>query len=316
MTFPFPSICPGNSKPGPFSFANQVNVAVNTLCYSNVITPTGYDSPALVTPAGCEYSINGGAWTSLSTFIAPGQTIQLRATAAAAWGTARSVSISIDTTLTTWTITTGSVSGGAWDTGWTAGSWTVYTPQFFNWFRVQLWGPGGGGGGAPGSNINSARAGSGSGGGVAQFAGGPYATGGGGGTGGYPSHYGDGDIWYGYFVSGAPGENGAHGYGAGGDGASTGGGAAGGAGGVSQAVQAYNVNINQYYYFGGGAGGRGGNGGYCVKTYSWGQISPSTGYSAYIQGPGGGGGGTTGGPGNPGVNGAGGGYGRIYIDWG
>lgn len=304
--FPFPIIAPGNSKPNAFSFTNVANAGKSTLYTSNTITPTGYDSPALVSISGGEYSINGGTWTSLSTYIKPGQTITVRATSSSSWGTAFNVSISIDTTITTWTITTGPVSAGAWDTGWTAGSWTVYTPQFFNWYRVQLWAPGGGGGGNGGLD-NSAYGTPGTAGGAggnAQFAGGPYALGGGGGGGGGAAvmfNNGSG-VW------GADGSVGtAGGYGNG-DGGTTGGGAAGGAGGRSPKNPSYPSP---------GYGGNGGAGGYCIKTYYWGQIAPNTGFSAYVQGPGGGGaGGMQPSFGYRYPSGSGGGYGRIYIDWG
>lgn len=292
--FPFPFTCPGNSKPAPFAFNNVANVAVNQLCYSNVITPTGYDSRALVTSVGCEYSINGGAWTSLSTFISPGQTIQIRATASGNWSTDRSVSISIDTTSTTWNILTGPVSGGAWDTGWTVGEWDIWTPTFFNWFRVQLWAPGGGGGGGGGTGNPSGNGGNGAGGAHAQFAFSVTAYGGGGGGGGG-----------GYNAGAFQGSTGAAGTAVNGDNNVTGGGAPGGSGGSGGPDD----------WTRGGNGGHGGAGGYTIKTYYWGQIAPNNPFNVGVFGPGGGGpGGSS--PYFVGGNGGTGGYGRCYVDWG
>ncbi|WP_155413316.1 hypothetical protein [Rhodopseudomonas palustris] len=297
MTFPFPSICPGNSKPLPFAFSNAANVTINSMVTSNTITPIGYDSPALVVPTGCEYSINGGAWTSLATFIQPGQTITIRATAPAAWSSSRQVSISIDTTATTWTITTGSVSGGAWDTGWTAGEWDIWTPTFFNWFRVQLWAPGGGGGGGGGTGNPSGNGGNGAAGAHAQFAYSVTAYGGGGGGGGG-----------GWNAGGFAGGAGSPGTAVNGDNNVTGGGAPGGGGGSGG-------NGAPGSFTRGGDGGTGGAGGYTIKTYYWAQIAASSPYHVAVFGPGGGGpGGSS--PYLVGGNGGTGGYGRCYIDWG
>lgn len=316
MTFPFPSICPGNSKPLPFAFTSVANVAVNSLLTSNTITPTGYDTPALVVATGCEYSINGGAWTSLATYISPGQSIQIRATAPSAWSSSRTVSLAIDVVSATWTITTGAVTAGVWDTGWTTGSWSFTTPKAFNWLRIQLWGPGGGGGGGgggvnysgPGYPPAAGNGGGGSSGGIAQFNNGPYVTGGGGGGGGR-----------GYDVLGTNGygtyaSNGGAGGWSGGDSGQNGGGAGGGGGGAGNATW---VDF-MHTYLGAQNGGGGGAGGYLIKTYSWGAIGAAAACPVVIQGPGGGGGGGPpsswgGGYGSPGGSG---GYGRCYIDWG
>ncbi|CCD94686.1 hypothetical protein BRAO375_3660080 [Bradyrhizobium sp. ORS 375] len=311
MTFPFASICPGNSKPAPFAFANVANAIKGQLYASNTITPTGYDSPALVSASGCEYSINGGAWTTLSTFIYPGQNIAIRAYASSSWQTSVTAGLSIDTTATTWTITTAAVTAGAWDSGWTTGSWNVSTPSVFNWFRVQMWAPGGGGGGGGGGAYGTlgSPGGSGGSGGVAQFAGGPYAAGGGGGGGGGGA---SGSFAYGSVYDGSPGAAGGHGNGYGGDTNTFAGGAGGGAGGGGGSGTAMGGGGGPGSApRNGGAGGTGGTGGYILKTYAWGQIAAATAYSVVIQGPGGGGApGGNGGWGNVGA------YGRCYIDWG
>lgn len=283
--------------PSPFSFTNTANVGKAALVTSNTITPIGYDSIAEVSCTnGAQVSVGGGAWTSLITYISPGQTIAVRMTAANAWATPKSTTVSIGGRSTTWTVTTGTASAGVWDTGWTYGSWNVATPAFFNWFRVQLWAPAGGGGGGAGGNNGSISPGgngsTGAGAGIARFNNGPYASGGGGGGGG-------GNL-------GATGSGGAHGAGVGGDTNTYAGGAAGGGGGAGGAGANY-----------GGNGGPGGYGGYMLKTYLWGQITPSALCPVLLQTPGGGGAGGPGGGGaGSGSPGAGGGYGRAYIDWG
>ncbi len=295
--FPFPSICPGNSKPAPFAFNNVANVQVNQLCYSNTIVPTGYDSEALVVPSGCEHSIAGRAWSGAPAMIAPGESITIRAYAAGAWSTTRWVSLSIDTTSTDWAMTTGAVSGGAWDTGWTVGEWDIWTPAFFNFFRIQLWAPGGGGGGGGGTGNPSGNGGNGGGGAHAQFAYHVTAYGGGGGGGG-------GGWNAGAFQGGAGGPGTA----VNGDNNVTGGGAPGGGGGSGGSGPPGTFTR-------GGDGGPGGAGGYTIKTYYWGQIAPSSPFHVGVFGPGGGGpGGSS--PYLVGGNGGTGGYGRAYADWG
>lgn len=313
MTFPFPAFIPGQSMPAAFSFIDQNSIAINAVTVSNTITPVGYDMPAEVSVTnGAEYSVSGGAWTSLVGTISPGQTIQVRMAAASTWSTARSTVVTIGGRSTTWTLTTGAAQSGAWDTGWTTGSWTFTTPVFFNWLRVQLWGPGGGGGGGGGghgtpylANTSAASGGNGGSGGYAQFAGGPYVDGGGYGSGGGGGWYGNSELNLG---PGGDGGTSYHGTGHGGDTNTYAGGAGGGAGG-SGGSGGYGMN--------GGRGGDGGLGGYLLKTYTWGQIAPSTGFAVYVQAPGGAGSpGAPYGSGSDGNWGAGGSYGRAYIDWG
>ena len=133
MTFPFASFCPSNSMPDPFSFTDAVNVVKNTVTTSDTITPTGYDSIAEVSATnGAQVSISGGAWTSLITYMSPGDTIAVRMTSANAWSTQTSTDVTIGGRTSTWHVTTATASTGSWDSGWTTGTWSVSTPQFFN----------------------------------------------------------------------------------------------------------------------------------------------------------------------------------------
>ncbi|PYF05043.1 hypothetical protein BJ122_102269 [Rhodopseudomonas faecalis] len=282
--------------PAPFSFANVVNAPKSATVMSGAIAPIGYDTPAEVAVVGGQVRINGGAWTSLVTYIAPGETIELKLTTPNAWATQASATVTIGGRSSTWSVTTGTASSGNWDSGWKSGTWNISTPQFFSWFRVQLWGPGAGGGGGGGIGAGCTSGGAGTSAGIARFNGGPYATGGGYGTGGQwaiPSA-----------PRGANGTTSGVGTGVGGDTNTSGGGAlggGGGAGGVWGSVV-------------GGTGGTGGNGGYCSKTYYWGEIAALLSCLVELGAPG------VGGPGGSGyiagASGAGGGYGRCYIDWG
>jgi PKD repeat protein len=67
--------------PDAFAFATQTGVELNTVIESNVITPAGYNTAvAVVAGPGASYRIDGGAWTTASGTINPGQTLQTRHT--------------------------------------------------------------------------------------------------------------------------------------------------------------------------------------------------------------------------------------------
>jgi hypothetical protein len=70
-----------DGTPDAFSFATQTGVELNTVIESNVITPAGYNTAvAVVAGPGASYRIDGGAWTTASGTINPGQTLQTRHT--------------------------------------------------------------------------------------------------------------------------------------------------------------------------------------------------------------------------------------------
>ena len=85
-----------DSVPDQFTFAAQGGVALSNPVNSNVITPTGYNSPATISvSAGGSYSVNGGPYQTVTTTISPGQTVSLRQTSSNAFGTTTSVTLSI-----------------------------------------------------------------------------------------------------------------------------------------------------------------------------------------------------------------------------
>jgi PKD repeat protein len=74
-----------DSTPNAFSFGRRNGVAAGSVVVSRAVTPAGYDTPAPIVPVnGLEYSINGGAFTSARGLLQPGQSLQVRHTAAAA----------------------------------------------------------------------------------------------------------------------------------------------------------------------------------------------------------------------------------------
>ncbi|MEP2651072.1 MAG: hypothetical protein ABJH06_03675 [Paraglaciecola sp.] len=67
-----------DTTPNNFTFTEKIDVEVNTLIESDIVTITGIDSPADISIVGGEYSIDGAAFISSSATISPEQTIQLR----------------------------------------------------------------------------------------------------------------------------------------------------------------------------------------------------------------------------------------------
>jgi hypothetical protein len=69
--------------PDAFTFVTQTGVEPATEILSNVITPAGYNTAiAVVAGPGASYRIDGGAWTTASGTINPGQTLQAKHTSA------------------------------------------------------------------------------------------------------------------------------------------------------------------------------------------------------------------------------------------
>lgn len=97
-----------NAIPSPFSFTPLVNVDPSSVQVSNSITVSGTDVPAPISvSAGGEYSINGGAFTSVAGVVSPGAQVQVQLTAAAGYSTSDSTSLTIGGVASTFTVTTG-----------------------------------------------------------------------------------------------------------------------------------------------------------------------------------------------------------------
>lgn len=65
--------------PDPYSFTAVIDAELSTMYESDVVTPVGYNIPIDITiPAGSEYRLNGGSWTSDDGTMNPGDTLQVR----------------------------------------------------------------------------------------------------------------------------------------------------------------------------------------------------------------------------------------------
>lgn len=107
---------PGSSASA-FGFTDQTGVTVSSTITSNVVQITGqpYEAAASASGTGSQVRVcadSGCAsvvrdWRSAA-FITSGQYLQVRATSAATQATARAITVSVGSTTTTWTTTTGS----------------------------------------------------------------------------------------------------------------------------------------------------------------------------------------------------------------
>ena len=96
-----------DGTPTGVSFTDQLNTIVNSLYTSNTITPTGYNTPVLVTISGDgtpQFSINGGAYTSDAAIITPGQTLVIRNISSATASAIRLTTITVGGVPYAWSI--------------------------------------------------------------------------------------------------------------------------------------------------------------------------------------------------------------------
>ena len=105
---------PPNTMPDAFSFTAQTDVPLNTVVTSNSITVRGINTAAQISIMGGEYSINGGAYTSVVGTVMDDQTVKVQLTSSATFGTTTNAVLTIGgisgiftvTTITTTTTTT------------------------------------------------------------------------------------------------------------------------------------------------------------------------------------------------------------------
>jgi hypothetical protein len=95
-----------DTTPDVYVFAAKGNVTRNTVVTSDTVTIAGIDSDTPVTITGGEYSINGGAFTSVAGSIASGQTLCVRLTSSAAFSTAQNAVLKVGGVSATFTVTT------------------------------------------------------------------------------------------------------------------------------------------------------------------------------------------------------------------
>ncbi len=90
----------------PFSFIDVTNAELNTSYSSNVITVTGPELPVFVTISSGEFSVNGGAWTSMPSRVVTGDTIAVRNTSSSSYETTVSATLTIGDQSDSFDITT------------------------------------------------------------------------------------------------------------------------------------------------------------------------------------------------------------------
>lgn len=96
----------GDSTPDAFSFTDQIDVALSTQVESNTITVAGINVPAAISVDAGEYSIDGGAYTSLAGTVTNGQTVQLRQNSSVNNSAAVSMTLNIGGVTDNWSVTT------------------------------------------------------------------------------------------------------------------------------------------------------------------------------------------------------------------
>jgi uncharacterized protein (DUF1330 family) len=95
-----------DTTPGAFSFSDQTGVALNTVITSNTITVSGINAPAPISIAGGEYSVNGGAFTSVAGTVSHGNTVAVRLTSSGNFSTTTNATLTIGGVSDTFSVTT------------------------------------------------------------------------------------------------------------------------------------------------------------------------------------------------------------------
>jgi alpha-tubulin suppressor-like RCC1 family protein/sugar lactone lactonase YvrE len=94
-----------------FSFNALTNVPVNTAITSNIVVPTGFDSPASIQIANGSYSIGcNGTFTTNAGSINPGQSVCVRVTSASAGNTTTTASLTVGSVAANFAATTQTVT--------------------------------------------------------------------------------------------------------------------------------------------------------------------------------------------------------------
>ena len=92
--------------PNAFTFADRTDVELNMEYKSNSITVSGIDEATPISIAGGTYSIDGGAYTSVSGTVVNGNTVKVRKMSAAAYSTTKNVTLTIGGVSDTFSVTT------------------------------------------------------------------------------------------------------------------------------------------------------------------------------------------------------------------
>lgn len=95
-----------NPNPDQFTFTDLTDKEISTQYESNTITVTGNTTPSPISVTGGEYSVNGGAYTSVDGVVNAGATVKMRITSSASYVTAKSGTLNIGDKSDTFTVTT------------------------------------------------------------------------------------------------------------------------------------------------------------------------------------------------------------------
>src|SRR3546814_544347 len=95
-----------DTAPDAFGFGNRSGVAPGSVQTSNTVMPGGFNGATTISVSGGSYAVNGGAFTSSSGNINPGDSVAVRFTASAQFSTATSVQLTIGGVTGSFTVTT------------------------------------------------------------------------------------------------------------------------------------------------------------------------------------------------------------------
>jgi hypothetical protein len=102
-----------DTTPDVFTFTDQTNVALNTVATSDTITVSGICAFATISISGGTYSINGGAYTSVSGMVGNGNTVTVRQTSSGSYSTTTNATLTIGGVSDTFSVTTQSEPVGS-----------------------------------------------------------------------------------------------------------------------------------------------------------------------------------------------------------
>lgn len=74
------NVVAGDGVPDSFYFDNLINQQLSVVVMSNIISVSGTNMPSTISITNGEYSINGGAWTSVAGMVNPSSTVRIRHT--------------------------------------------------------------------------------------------------------------------------------------------------------------------------------------------------------------------------------------------
>lgn len=98
------------NRPDPFAFAGRTDVSLNTTVESDSVTLSGIGTPAAISIAGGEYSINGGTFTTATGTVNNGDSVAVRLTSSGAYSTLLSAILTIGGVEGAFNVTTIAVS--------------------------------------------------------------------------------------------------------------------------------------------------------------------------------------------------------------